>query len=286
MAIGLQIDPGNREQLRAWDGDEGAYWADHAAQFDRSIGAYHGPFMEAAAIRSADHVLDVACGTGQTTRDAARAASAGSALGVDLSSRMIDYARRQAAAEGLSNARFEQADAQVHPFAALSFDVAISRTGVMFFSDPVAGLSNVGRALRPDGRLALLTWQPLHRQEWLPSLAGALAAGRDLPLPSTNPPSPFSFSEPDAVRNMLGQAGFRDVELGGFEESMHFGANAEGAYQFVLGLMGWMLQGLDEARRAQALEALRAVLTAHEGPEGVTFGSAAWLITARKETPR
>jgi SAM-dependent methyltransferase len=283
MAVGVQIDPGNREQLKAWDGDEGAYWADHAAQFDRSVAAYHGPFMEAAAIRTADHVLDVACGTGQATRDAARAASAGSALGVDLSSRMINYARRQASAEGLTNARFEQADAQIHPFAPSSFDVAISRTGVMFFSDRVAGLSNVGRALRPDGRLALLTWQPLQRQEWLPSLAGALAAGRDLPLPSTNPAGPFSFSEPDAVRNILGQAGFRDVELAGFEEPMHFGANAEGAHQFVLGLMGWMLQGLDEAGRTRALDALRATLTAHQGLDGVTFGSAAWLITARRE---
>ena len=61
-------------------------------------------------------MLDIGCGTGQTTRDAARAASAGSALGVDLSSRMLDYARRRAAEEGVTNVSFEQADAQIHPF--------------------------------------------------------------------------------------------------------------------------------------------------------------------------
>src|SRR5215211_6128138 len=100
---GLVVDPSNAEQAQAWDGDEGAYWAAHAERFDRSVAAYHRPFMTAAAITPTDRVLDVGCGTGQTTRDAARAATAGSALGVDLSARMIDYARQQAASEGLTN---------------------------------------------------------------------------------------------------------------------------------------------------------------------------------------
>jgi SAM-dependent methyltransferase len=282
MAISVHVDPANSEQLNAWDGDEGAFWAANPEQFDRAIAAHHGPFMEAAAIHSSDAVLDVGCGNGQTTRDAARAACSGSALGVDLSSQMLDYARHQAAAEGLTNVRFEQADAQVYPFPVQAFDVAISRTGVMFFSDPVAGLSNIGRALRLDGRLALLTWQPVLRQEWLPSVAGALAAGRDLPLPPTDPPSPFSLSEPDRVREILGQAGFRDVEVTGLEQPMHFGADADEACQFVLGLLGWMLHGLDEAGQARALEALRATVKAHEGAQGVTYGSATWITTARK----
>ena len=163
MAVSLHVDPANSEQLKAWDGDEGAFWAANPERFDRAVLAYHQPFMRAAAIQLADRVLDVGCGNGQTTRDAARMASAGSALGVDLSSRMLDNALRQAAAEGLSNVRFEQADAQVYPFPEDAFDVAISRMGVIFFGDPVAGLSNVGRALRRGGRLALLTWQPVAR---------------------------------------------------------------------------------------------------------------------------
>jgi SAM-dependent methyltransferase len=282
MAVGVHIHPANSEQLEAWDGDEGAYWAANPEQFDRSVAAHHGRFMEAAAIRLTDATLDVGCGNGQTTRDAARAAASGLALGVDLSSRMLDYARRQAAAEGLTNLRFEQADAQIHPFPAQAFDVAISRMGVMFFSDLVAGFKNIGRALRPGGRLALLTWQPLAGQEWLPSLAGALAAGRDLPLPSTNPPSPFSLSERDRVPEILRQAGFRDVELTGLEKPMNFGSDAGNAYQFVLGLLGWTLRGLDGAGQARAREALRATLSAHEGVDGVMYGSATWIITARK----
>ena len=94
-------------------------------------------------------MLDVGCGTGQTTRDAARAASAGSALGVDLSSRMLDYARHRAAEEGVTNVTFAQADAQIHPFEPGAYDVAISRTAAMFFGDHVAAFRNIGRALRP-----------------------------------------------------------------------------------------------------------------------------------------
>jgi SAM-dependent methyltransferase len=112
-----------------------------------------------------DRILDIGCRTGQTTRDAARAAVEGSALAVDLSSEMIALARRLAAAEGVANARFEQADVQIHPFAPAAFDVAIPRTGAMFFGDPVAAFRNIAGALRPSCRLALMAWQELARNE-------------------------------------------------------------------------------------------------------------------------
>src|SRR5207245_193868 len=127
----LHLDPDNAEQAWAWDGDEGAYWAQNAERVDKAVAAYHERLVAAAGIGAADRVLDLGCGTGQTARDAARAAAAGLALGVDLSGQMIELARRLAAAQGIANARFEHADAQIHPFPAASFDVAISRTGTM-----------------------------------------------------------------------------------------------------------------------------------------------------------
>jgi SAM-dependent methyltransferase len=270
----LVVDPSNLEQAQAWDGDEGAYWAANARRFDRSVAAHHGPFMTAAAIASADRVLDIGCGTGQTTRDAARAASAGSALGVDLSARMIDHARRQAASEGLGNATFEQADAQVYPFAAEAFTVAIGRTSAMFFGDPVAAFANIARSLPPGGRLALLTWQGPGPNEWIRELSGALAAGRALPMPPSDAPGPFALSDPDRVTQLLTAAGFTRVELHPRAEPMWFGENADDAYEFVLGLMGWMLHGLDDHGRARALDNLRGTLGAHDTGNGVEFDSA------------
>src|SRR5215207_4897821 len=107
----LPVDASNAGQLRAWDGDEGAYWAAHADYFDRGLARHHQRLMAAAAIGAAERVLDVGCGTGQTTRDAARVARVGSALGVDLSAAMLAVARRRATEEGVTNIRFEQADA-------------------------------------------------------------------------------------------------------------------------------------------------------------------------------
>lgn len=276
----VPIDPSNAEQLRAWDGDEGAYWAEHAARFDRSIAPYHRRLLAAAAIARSDRVLDIGCGTGQTTRDAARAATDGSALGVDLSARMLEVARRRAGAEGVANVSFEQADAQIHPFPTATFDVAISRTGAMFFGDPTVAFTNIATSLVPGGRLVLVAWQPLAANEWIREISRALAAGRDLPAPPPDAPGPFSLSDPERVRSLLTASRFRHVELEATTAAMWFGSDAADAHRFVLGLMGWRLDGLDEAGRARASDELHAAMAAHQTPDGVRFGSAAWTITA------
>ena len=279
----LLVDASNEAQRRAWDGDEGDYWAAHAGHFDRSVAAYHRHLLAVAAIGQSDRVLDIGCGTGQTTRDAARQAPAGVALGVDLSARMLDCARRLAEAEGLANATFEQADAQVHPFTAEAFDVAISRTGAMFFGDPVAAFSNIARALRPGGRLVLVTWQGAAGNEWLREIIAALSAGRDLTPPPPGTPGPFALSEPARVRALLTAGGFTDIELESRQEPMWFGHDAEDAHRFLVGLMGWMLQGLDDPGRIRALDALRRTLSAHDTGRGVLYESAAWTIQATRE---
>lgn len=276
------VDASNAGQRRAWDGPTGDFWADHAERFDAGVAAYHRPLLDAAAITAADAVLDVGCGAGQVTRDAARRASAGSALGVDLSVRLLDLARRTAAAEGVGNATFRHADAQTHPLDPGSFDVAVSRHGSMFFDDPPAAFANIARAVRPGGRLALLTWQGYERQEWLRTFRDAFAAGRELPPIPTGSPSPLTLSDPDHVRALLAGAGFADVTVADLAEPMWFGADPDDALRFVAGLQAGMLTDLDDAARAGALDTLRAALADRHTPRGVEFGSAAWLVRATR----
>ncbi len=278
MTTTVPVDPSNVEQLRAWDGDEGAYWAAHPDHFARALGAYHDAFFAAAAIEATDQVLDVGCGTGHTTRHAARMAPSGSALGVDLSSAMLEVARLRASDESLTNVRFAQADAQIHPFDPESFDVAIGQTSAMFFGDRVVGLTNIARALRPGGRLALLTWQPPSANEWIRDFSTAMAAGRDLSAPPPDAPGPFTLADPGVIRSVVSAAGYGDVELQAQNEPMWFGRDADDAYQLVSGLLGWMLDGLDDAGRTGALDALRETIAAHQTPEGVLYESAAWII--------
>jgi len=153
----------------------------------------------------------------------------------------------------------------------------------MFFGDLTAAFTNIGRAMVPGARLVLLVWQSLPANEWIREIAGALAAGRDLPAPPPDAPGPFSLSDPDRVRGILSSAGFGRIELDGSTADMWFGSNADDAQRFVLGLMGWMLDGLDDAGRARAIDGLRTTLTAHESSDGVVFGSAAWLISAVRQ---
>src|SRR6202008_2182619 len=101
--------------------------------YDSELRAHHEHFRAASGIKSGDAVLDLGCGTGLTTREAALAAAPGRVLGVDVSERMLERARELTTAE---NVRYELGDAQVHGFEPASFDVAISRFGTMFFSDP------------------------------------------------------------------------------------------------------------------------------------------------------
>ncbi len=279
----VEVHPSNAEQARAWNGDQGAYWAAHASAFESAVRGSDRWFSTAVAVTAGERVLDVGCGAGGSTLAAARQAGpAGEALGVDLSAAMLDVARARAREEGIGNARFLQADAQVHPFPAAGFDVVISRTGAMFFGDPVAAFTNLARAVRPGGRMVLLAWQPLDRNEWLTAPLAALAAGRQLPTPPPNAPGPFAFGDPDRVRDLLGAAGWAEADCTGVEAPLRYGADVDSAHELVRGLMSWLLTDLDDARRQQALDDLRRSLQDHLDGEGVRYDSAAWLVSARR----
>ncbi len=274
----------NTEMAAAWDGDEGAEWARDWTRYDRAAAGYQRRLMAAAGVGAGEHVLDVGCGNGEASRAAATAAADGSVLGVDLSSSMLERARQLAAAAGLSNVRFEQADAQVHPFEPGAFDVAISRFGTMFFADAVAAFSNIAGAVGPGGRIVMVAWRDAGDNEWIREIRGALDAGRGLPAPPAGMPGPFAQADPDHVRAVLSSVGLRNVELEAAEEPFWIGAGIDDAFTFMStgGLARGMLKDLDEAGRRRALDALRATMEAHAGPDGVVFGSAAWVICARR----
>jgi SAM-dependent methyltransferase len=272
----------NAEQAAEWDGPAGAHRTRHAAVFDAEARPHNERLRAAAGIAPRDHVLDVGCGTGQTTRDAARAAAEGSALGIDLSAQMLEHARRISREEGLRNVSFEQADAQVHRFPAAAFDVAISRFGSMFFADPVAAFSNIGHALRPGGRLVLMVWQARERNEWTTAIRQAVAG--EMPVPPPPAGGPFSLADQAAAGGILGAAGFTEISFTDVHEPVYYGPDATVALDVVSGLRSTkdLLAGMDAAQAGKALDRLRAVLAAHQTGEGVFFDARAWIIAARR----
>jgi len=255
-----------------------------AAAFDAEIRRHDEHFRAAAAVRPADRVLDVGCGSGKSTRDAARAATAGSALGVDISEPLLAVARRLTAAEGPPNADYLQADAQTHRFPVTAFDLCISRFGTMFFADPVAAFTNLGHALRPGARLVLLVWQHAERNEWSTAVHEALAPGTSPPARPDGGQHAFSLADPDTTRRILTAAGFTGIDLAEVDEPVHYGPGVDAAQELVLGLRDTrdLLAELSEAQVAAAHRRLRDTLEAHATADGVHFGSRAWIVTARR----
>ena len=276
------VHPSNADAATAWDGATGDIWTDNADLFDAGVARYLKPFLDAAGIEPTTHVLDVGCGNGLTTREAARLASAGSVTGVDLSARMLDQARRRAAADGLANVSFVQADVQIADLGEARYDRVISRNGVMFFGDPVAAFANLARALKPGGRMVLLVWQPMSENPWFTAFREAVAVGRELPMPPPEGPGPFALGDPDRVRALLTAAGFGEPDLVALREPMFYGPDVSRAEQYVQAVLGGLLTELDDAARAEAEAGLRATLEEHLGPEGVTYPSAMWIVTAHR----
>lgn len=281
----VAVARGNEEQFSAWNGDEGTHWAAHPEFFDATVRNLHSALMAAAAVEPHDRVLDIGCGSGQCTREAARRAFAGAAVGIDLSLPMIRLADSIAGREGPSNASFVQGDAQVYPFDAGTFDVALSRSGAMFFADQVAAFTNIARAMRPGGRLALASWRSAAENEWISALRQALLPGVPAPEPPENAPTPFRHADRRRTTALLAASGFAGVDLEPLDIAMYFGRDAEEGFSVLRELLGWMVRDLDPTAAEDAFGRLRNLLRDHETPEGVALGGAAWLITARRATP-
>lgn len=152
--------------------------------------------------RQGERILDLATGTGWTSRLVARRGA--QVTGVDIATGLLEAAERNATAENLP-IRYVPGDAESLPFEDASFDAVISTCGVMFASKPEAAAKELGRIVRPGGRIALTTW----------TSDGNLfkmfqVMKRFMPAPAVPaPPSPFEWGATERIKQLLGQ----DFEL-------------------------------------------------------------------------
>jgi SAM-dependent methyltransferase len=212
---GTVSDEANAAQAEFWSGQAGQNWVAKQAMFDGSMAPVLDVLLDHAGLTPGQRVLDIGCGTGASLLQAGRAVGpAGRVLGADISPTMLAMARDRVTAAGLTHVDCIEADAQTHAFAPGTFDLVISRFGVMFFADPVAAFANIRLALAPEGRIAFVCWAGMADNPWfrLPIEAAVSVLG-PMPPPEPRAPGPMAFAEGEYVTGILEAAGYGDVSI-------------------------------------------------------------------------
>lgn len=280
---------GNADQTEYWNGERGQAWVARADQFDAQLEVYALKAVAALAPQPGDTVIDIGCGAGATTIEAARAVgSHGRVVGMDISAPMLALARSRVASEGFSNVDLVEADAQTaappleHPATG-----AVSRFGVMFFEDPVAAFANIARMIRPEGRFAFVCWAEPQFNEWItePSMAVADIVPPVFPEDPLAP-GPFAFADAERVERLLEDAGWVDILVEDVADPLYLGGpgSVEHAVDFVLGgtAMAGPLAEEGPETVAKVQGTLRALFTPQHDGVGVRYPALARLFTAHR----
>ena len=278
--------PANREQAALWNGVSGHAWVEAQALLDHIFKSFEDLLVEAVAASSASRVLDIGCGTGGVTLAVARMLDGmGKSTGVDISEPMITAARARAERLRLA-ADFVRADAQNHAFAPASFDMIISRFGVMFFEDPVKAFANLRRAASDDAHLCVIAYRSLAENAFMTT--AERAAAPLLPaIPARTPDAPgqFAFADQDRVKHILMASGWTAIDIRPIDVSCHFPEPELVRYFTQLGPLGRALHEADEQTRAQIIATVRAAFDPFVHGADVRFNAACWRIGASARSP-
>lgn len=197
----------NSDQNTFWNDRPGQTWARLQGLLDIQHAEAAQLVLDHANLTPGEAVLDIGCGGGETTFQAAvRVGQNGRAVGLDISAPILAIANARISGE--PQISFVHADAQTYT-ADAPFDVAMSRFGVMFFDDPVAGFTNIHAQLRPGGRICWITWAgPTHNLMFRISAEVTAAHLGPTPPPDPTAPGPMALQDVDRVTGLLVEAGF------------------------------------------------------------------------------
>ena len=279
------VHAGNADQIAYWNGPNGQRWIDRQPSQDILLAPVSRLLIERIGPKAGDRIVDIGCGCGATSIALAeRVAPDGFVLGVDISAPMLERAR-QLARKGLP-IDFVQADATVYPLEPGSFDLLVSRFGVMFFAEPVLSFANLRGALRPNARVVFACWREPRDNPWM--MAPLQAVYRHVPrLPQVGPedPGPFAFASEERVKRILGEAGYADIAMEACSVSLDIaigrGLDAATDTALEIGPSARALDGHPSEVRAAARQSIRELLTPYAHGQTVPLPGSIWIVTAR-----
>jgi ubiquinone/menaquinone biosynthesis C-methylase UbiE len=272
----------DHEQEKLWNGVAGRAWVEAQELLDQLFKPFERLLVEAVSAASVSRVLDVGCGTGGTTLAVARRLGAkGRCTGIDISDQMLAAARARAEREG-TPASFIRANAQTHAFDPASFDMIISRFGVMFFDDSVRAFANLRRATRGDGGLRFIAWRSAVENPFMTT--AERAAAPLLPnLPARRPDAPgqFAFADQRRVSRILEESGWAGIDIRPIDVACTLPEKELVRNVSRLGPLGRVLHETDERTRKEVLSAVRAAFDPYVHGAEVRFTAACWMASAR-----
>lgn len=270
------------EQSTLWNGVAGCAWVDAQEVLDQMFQPLEDLLAEAVHAGPVRRVLDVGCGTGSTTRAVARRLGAqGCCVGIDISEPMITAAQTRADREG-TPASFIRADAQRHAFEPASFDMIVSRFGVMFFEDSVQAFANLRRAARDGAELRFIAWRSPEENPFMTTAERAAAPLLpNIPARLPDAPGQFAFADRGRVSRLLEESGWTGIDIGPIDVACTLPETALVRYLTRLGPVGRVLQEVDERTRNQVIETVRAAFDPYVHGAEVRFNAACWMVGAR-----
>jgi ubiquinone/menaquinone biosynthesis C-methylase UbiE len=195
-----------------------------APTYDRVGDSYHGYFAErlihlTGPPGDAD-LLDIACGRGAVLLAAAER-GVGRLTGIDVSPKMIELARSDLGAGGLTDVDLRVMDAEHLDFADASFDVVTAAFVLFFLPDPGQAAAEFHRVLRAGGTVAVSTWgEEDERWSFEDDLFPAASSPRVRALQQP-------FDDAEEVTELLKAAGFTDVRVHREETEIHFASKQQ-----------------------------------------------------------
>lgn len=209
-----------REVLAAWE-TSSQYWTKHQALIEQMYLPLSRALIEEARIVSGQAVLDVGGGSGEPSLTISPVVgNSGSVTYTDPAGGMVKAAQEEAARRGIQNIQFHQCPAEQLPFADNSFDAAVSRMSSMFFPDVLAGLRQMLRVVKPNGRVSFLVWSNPERNPFFSVVTEILDRFVPADVEDEDAPTAFRFAAPGKLANLLTEAGALSVTERAFDFSI------------------------------------------------------------------
>lgn len=248
-------------------------WFRWSPTLNQWLGNATEKMLDMAGITTGYRVLDIAAGAGeQSITTAKKVGASGEVLATDISSNILENAKKMAEQNGCSNIKTKVMDGENLSLEDETFDAVISRVGLIYFPDQQRALKEMLRVLKPGGKVAAIVYSTPEKNKFFSIPVSIIRNRAKLPPPLPGQPGPFSLGAEGIIEKAFEQAGFINVkselvdsplQLSSASECLRFEKESFGA-------LHQMMSNLSNAEREAVWDEIERELQTFESEKGFT----------------